>query len=533
MVAKRSAVRYTVAMRVQTAVSLVVALGMAVTAGVVSGGCKPQAAESKTGAAPAAAPTPPPVPVTVTPIRSETLQRKVTVVGSLFADEEVALAAEVEGKVIARMTDVGQTVAPGALLARIDPTDYEIKVRQARNDLAETLSKLDLKDPKQLDTLDVTTLPQVRAARADTRQADAELVNARSSTRAAEGDVTSTAADSVNAEIKLKDAQRNRQSGAATLEEVQDRQTTFESAKAKRDSAVARLEAAKAKEQSALAKVDASKAREEVVVTEAKSMVAEARRKIAVVDNAERDLRLTEVYAPKFDAPALADADAAATVPGAAPRPASERKYFVTARNVEAGDYSKVANVLFKLMITDPLRLRVPVPERFDSQIQRGQSVELYVDSYPGVPFPGKVSRKNVIDQVNRSFEVEVLVPNPETKLKPGGFARAEILTRTDADVLMVPQESVSNFAGINKIFVLEETTGSAPTAREVQVRLGSAKQIARPDGGLERYVEVRPLDAKDTLRAGQPVITSGLARLANGTVVEVKKDKEPQKPAA
>jgi membrane fusion protein (multidrug efflux system) len=80
---------------------------------------------------------------------------------------------------------------------------------------------------------------------------------------------------------------------------------------------------------------------------------------------------------------------------------------------------------------TSPLKLRFRVPERYLATIRKGQAVRATVDPYPGQLFEGHVAVVGgVIDPATRSFAVETEFANGDGKLKPGLFARVEMVAR-------------------------------------------------------------------------------------------------------
>jgi membrane fusion protein (multidrug efflux system) len=182
-------------------------------------------------------------------------------------------------------------------------------------------------------------------------------------------------------------------------------------------------------------------------------------------------------------------------------------RYVVSQRSVSEGSFVKTGTEVYKLVIDRMLKLRVLVPERYSNEIQRGQSVQVLTAAHPE-PFTGLVVRINpTVDTVNRTFQVEIQVPNPQGKLKPGSFAKASILTRQDSTVATVPLEALTAFAGITKIFVVEDGR-----AKEVRVELGTQNT---------EWVEVI---TNTVLPQGAQVITSGQTALADGTPVAVRR---------
>jgi RND family efflux transporter MFP subunit len=130
---------------------------------VVAGGCSRRQRDAL-GDNPSAGRDPAAVMVTEEPVVSRPVQRKVEAVGTLFGYEEVSLSAKVEGRVRTIHHDVADRVRPGELLLEIDPTDYDLTVRQAQKALAVELAKLGLTEPPGLG-FEVTQVPAVVQSR--------------------------------------------------------------------------------------------------------------------------------------------------------------------------------------------------------------------------------------------------------------------------------------------------------------------------------------------------------------------------------
>ena len=190
-------------------------------------------------------------------------------------------------------------------------------------------------------------------------------------------------------------------------------------------------------------------------------------------------------------------------------RSSALKDFVVAKRMASVGEMVRAfpSTPVFELVIDDVLKLHVMVPERYMSQVQMGLDVEVRVDAYPQEMFPGKVARINpTVDPQSRSFDVEVHIPNPDHRLKAGGFAKAEVIVGRAAEALSVPLEAVTRFAGVSKVFIVREET-----AREVEITIGT-----QGPGWVE---------ALGGLRAGDVVVTSGQSKLANGTRVTVREN--------
>ncbi len=178
----------------------------------------------------------------------------------------------------------------------------------------------------------------------------------------------------------------------------------------------------------------------------------------------------------------------------------------VVKRLVSVGEYVRPGTPLFDLVADDPLTLRGDVPERFADELAVGQPVEIKVDAYPDRTFAGRLARISpAANAANRSIAVEVEVPNPDRRLKAGFFSAAAIVTRADAEALVVPETAVITFAGVTRLFVVRDSV-----AYERRVRTG-----ARGDDGLVEIV--------DGLQRDELVATSGLSKLEDGTPVAIR----------
>ncbi len=123
------------------------------------------------------------VKVTVQPVTFRPVQRIVGVVGTLHGYEEIKLKAKVAGRVRKILHDTADRVTSGELLLEVDPTDYQLNVRQAQKSLLVELAKLGLAEPPGA-KLDVTRIPtvlqaQLKCENARTRLDRAEKLIAR------------------------------------------------------------------------------------------------------------------------------------------------------------------------------------------------------------------------------------------------------------------------------------------------------------------------------------------------------------------
>lgn len=129
----------------------------------------------------------------------------------------------------------------------------------------------------------------------------------------------------------------------------------------------------------------------------------------------------------------------------------------VAERQASVGQYIAAGSPVVTIVRMNPLRLRIPVPERAASGVRVGQQVKLRADE-DSTEYFGRVARLSpAIDETNRTLMVEAEVPNPRGILKPGTFVRAELVTQSNQPALFVPATAIVTFAGLEKVITVED----------------------------------------------------------------------------
>jgi RND family efflux transporter MFP subunit len=183
---------------------------------------------------------------------------------------------------------------------------------------------------------------------------------------------------------------------------------------------------------------------------------------------------------------------------------------------VSEGQYIRDGEPIAELVIEDTLKYVAKVPERYSNQVVLGQELTLRVASFEDRTFTGKLTRVNpTVDPISRTFQVEATIPNPKNELRPGGFAKADILIDRKGSGVVVPIEAVVRTVGVTKIFLVvdDEKSASKKTAREIQVTAGTE------GAGWMEIIGKLPATGE--------VVTSGQSQLADGTPVRIKTPEE------
>jgi multidrug efflux pump subunit AcrA (membrane-fusion protein) len=372
---------------------LVRAVWLAAIVTVLAGAVAAVSRSTTPAAATKPAPDAQPVTVTVEPVRHASVRRTVTVVGSLFGQEEITLSPKVDGRVARVCHDVGERVKPGELMLEIDPIDYRLAAAEAERALELELARLGLKELPEQD-FDVRRLPTVERAASLERNAGTRR-------------------------------DRSMRLGTATA--------TEEKEQAEADYEVARANYRQA-------------------VLDATAGLASARQKKAALETAQQRLKETKVYAPA--APAGAGSANGESLDYAVCQRSVSPGEMVWSMPSFPGT-TGTSSTLFRLIIDRSLKLQAAIPDRHRGEVRVGQEVFLEVESYPGERFVGRLARVNpAVDRASRTFQIEVQIDNADRRLSAGSFAKAAIQTRVDQNARVVPEECVVSFAGVTKVFV-------------------------------------------------------------------------------
>ena len=176
---------------------------------------------------------------------------------------------------------------------------------------------------------------------------------------------------------------------------------------------------------------------------------------------------------------------------------------FVSERIADLGEYVSPQQKVVTIVRTNPLRIRIDIPEQAIPEVKVGQSVSITTSAWPDKNFAGRVARiaPNVSAQ-SRTLTVEAEIENSGNALKPGQFATVRILQERAEPAVLVPARSVINEAGVSRVYVIKD--GHA------EQRL---VQTGQTDGDL---IEIRSGVAADEL-----VATSNLEQLSDGIAVK------------
>jgi RND family efflux transporter MFP subunit len=175
---------------------------------------------------------------------------------------------------------------------------------------------------------------------------------------------------------------------------------------------------------------------------------------------------------------------------------------YVSDRPADLGEYVSPSSKVATVVKTNPLRVRIDIPEQAISAIQVGQSVSVNVSAYPDRNFGGRVHHvAPSVTPNSRTMTVEAEVENGDGLLKPGQFATVRILQPQTSPAVLVPLRAVRAESGTNYVFVINNGR-----AEKRIVQLGQAEAD---------LVEVR-----SGVASGEQIATGNVELLNDGAPV-------------
>lgn len=175
---------------------------------------------------------------------------------------------------------------------------------------------------------------------------------------------------------------------------------------------------------------------------------------------------------------------------------------FVGKRYLDAGAFVGPNAPVVSVVDIHFVRLVASVVEKDLRRLRVGVPATTEVDAFPGEAFNGRIARiAPVLDPSTRTAQIEIEVPNPSQRLKPGMYARVQLEIDRRADAIVVPRNSLVDADGKRGVFVPAENKA---VFRAIEV-------------GLQ---DTNVVEALSGLREGESVITTGATALRDGDTI-------------
>ena len=177
---------------------------------------------------------------------------------------------------------------------------------------------------------------------------------------------------------------------------------------------------------------------------------------------------------------------------------------FVARRAADPGAYVSQNAPVVDVVDISSVRLVANVVEKDLRRVEQGETAKVEVDAFPGEIFGGRVARiAPVLDPATRTAQIEVEIPNPANRLKPGMYARVSLTIEERANALVVPANAIVDREGQRGVFLAQNNTAAF---RPVTI-------------GIEDSAKVEILGG---VQDNDRVVTTGAAALRDGDRIVV-----------
>jgi len=190
-------------------------------------------------------------------------------------------------------------------------------------------------------------------------------------------------------------------------------------------------------------------------------------------------------------------------------------------RQVNAGQMINAGQQVVSLQSLDPVFADFALPQQHFAKLSQGLEIRVTTDAVPGRVFNGKLTAVNsMVDVATRNVSVQATLENPDHVLRPGMFAKVEVVLPQKARALVIPGSAISYAPFGDSVFVIDKTkdpkTGKeSQTIRQQFVRVGEAR------GDLVSITK--------GLKVGDTVVGTGVFKLRNGMAVTINDELAPK----
>jgi membrane fusion protein, multidrug efflux system len=186
-------------------------------------------------------------------------------------------------------------------------------------------------------------------------------------------------------------------------------------------------------------------------------------------------------------------------------------------RQINLGEYVDAGKPIVSLQSLAPVYADFSLPQQSLALIKTGMKVRVSMDTYTNKQFEGTLTAINPdLDSATRSVRLQATLDNPEQLLRPGMFARIEVVLPSEKDVLVIPGTAILSAPYGDSVYVIEKGTNGPG--------LIVKQQFVRTTGARGDFVSV-----DSGLKPGDHVVSAGLFKLRNGAAVTENNDLAPK----
>lgn len=167
---------------------------------------------------------------------------------------------------------------------------------------------------------------------------------------------------------------------------------------------------------------------------------------------------------------------------------------------------------IFRVVNLSDMYVETDVPESYITSIKKGKSVEVELPVL-GKTISSKVRQAgSFINPANRTFKVEVGVPNKDRTIKPNLTAKLKLNDYTNPKAILIPQSVISEDArGQQYVFVVNDIKGNKGVAKQAFITTGKTQ------GDI--------VEVLSGLKEGEQIVSEGARSVQDGLEVEIREN--------
>jgi len=180
-------------------------------------------------------------------------------------------------------------------------------------------------------------------------------------------------------------------------------------------------------------------------------------------------------------------------------------------RQFSPGDYVTAGTNMLEIVDVSSMKLDFRIPEIYLPEVEKGQPLEITLSAFPGKTFSGEVvAISPQISEQGRNILIRALLPNPGKELRPGLFAKVQLLVKEESTI-MIPEQALIPQGNSSMVYQYVDNK-IAPVPVQLGKRLGAKVAIY---GGVKE---------------GDVIVTAGQLKLQPGApITPIFVDQQPQ----
>jgi membrane fusion protein (multidrug efflux system) len=190
-------------------------------------------------------------------------------------------------------------------------------------------------------------------------------------------------------------------------------------------------------------------------------------------------------------------------------------------RQVNVGQMVNPGQQVVSLQALDPVYVDFALPQQQLARLSAGLDVKVTSDALPGREFNGKLTAINsAVDPVTRNVPLQVTLDNHDGALRPGMFAKVEVILPEKNKTLVIPGSAVSYAPYGDSLYVIEKKKDEK-TKKETQVLRQAFVRVGEARGDFVAVTQ--------GVKAGDVVVSTGVFKLRNGMPVVINNELAPK----